>query len=44
MTEDLVGRAVLVDESFVHEEDTRADILGKSHLVGDDEHGEATLG
>ena len=44
MLENLLRRAVLVDDAFVHEENARTYVAGKTHLVRDDEHGKPLLG
>ena len=44
MLENLLRRAVLVDDAFVHEENARTYVAGKTHLMRDDEHGKPLLG
>ena len=44
MGKELLGRSFLHDQAFVHEDDTVGHLLGKAHLVGDDDHGHALSG
>src|SRR6266436_7496758 len=43
VVEHLLGRALFDDDAVVHKDDAVGDIAGEAHLVGDDDHGHASL-